>query len=119
MNKQSKLKKSPLPLWVENYPTGYINMKTNEISTYKPNILKYNYIIETTNQIINGSNMLDDKELKPIKPILFEYEGFICKNKLNISRENFLLPFNITSHRNPVWVLYIVLMAIWIIFSIA
>jgi hypothetical protein len=123
MNTQSPLTISSLPLWVESYPTGYINMKTKNISTYKPDILKYKYAIDTSKQIMNtGDNtsikipQLSSKEVTLKKTTPLEYEEFIGNQYINIQNEKFILPLNMMSHTNPIWVLIIFLIAIWIIF---
>ena len=84
MNTQSPLTLSSLPLWVESYPTGYINMKTKNISTYKPDILKYQYAIDTSKQIMNtGDNstikmpQISSKEVTLKQTTPLEYEEFV------------------------------------------
>jgi hypothetical protein len=122
MNTQSPLTISSLPLWVENYPTGYINMKTKNISTYKPDVLKYKYAIDTSKQIMNtGDNssikmpQISSKQVTLKQTTPLNYEEFIGHQNINIPTEKFILPLNMTSHTNPIWVLVIFLIAIWII----
>ena len=126
MNTQSPLTLSSLPLWLESYQTGYINMKTKNISTYKPDILKYQYAIDTSKQIMNtGDNstikmpQISSKEVTLKQTTPLEYEEFVGYQYTDIPKEKFLLPLNMTSHTNPIWVLIIFLIAIWIIFFLA
>jgi hypothetical protein len=96
------LTKSLHPLWVEKYQTGNINMKTKKTSTFVPNV----------------SNKLPDT-----KSILYDFENFSNKetlypDTLNILNKKFIIPSNMKSHMNPLWVLVIFLIFIWIILLI-
>jgi hypothetical protein len=126
MNTQSSLTLASSP-WVENYTSGYINMKTEKKSTYKPKVLKYDYAINTAKQIMGaGDNSsiksleLNGKEVTLKKTVPLEYEEFInLEENINIPKEKFILPLNMSSHTNPIWVLITFLIALWIIFFIS
>lgn len=115
MENQSLLTKSSLPIWVESYPTGYINMKDQKISDFKTNILKYDYATETTKQIIKNGNNSDisipsfpKKKIKKTTPL--NYENFAQQKKIS---EEFLMQ----SHINPIWVIFSFLILILLFFS--
>ena len=102
MENQTPLTKSSFPLWVENYPTGYINMKNQKVKKFKPDVLKYDYAVETTKQIIKSGNNLGIKIpssmiKRVIKTKPLNYENFSnhpnenFSNELN-SKELFILP---------------------------
>jgi hypothetical protein len=123
MDTQSPLTQSSLPLWVESYPNGVINMKHQNISKFKPDVLKYKYSIESAKKILKqGDNSktkmprISSKQttLKQTTPL--SYESFAVNP---YPEENFLLPTNMASHMDPIWVLIIFLLAIWIIYFIA
>ena len=63
MNTQSSLTLASSP-WVENYTSGYINMKTEKKSTYKPKVLKYDYAINTAKQIMGAGDNSSIKSLE-------------------------------------------------------
>ena len=125
MDTQSPLMKSSLPLWVESYPKGYINMKNEKISKFKPNILKYKYAMDTTKEILKrGDNSkikmphISRKETTLPQTKAISYESFIVTNENIFPEEKFFLP-NMASHMQPIWVLIVFLLAIWIIYFVA
>jgi len=125
MNTQSPLTKSSLPLWVESYPKGYINMKTEKTSNkFKPNVLKYKYAMDSAKEILKqGDNSkikmprISSKETKMPTTKPLSYENFVNNNVF--PEEKFFLPTNMASHMEPIWVLIAFLLAIWIIYFVA
>ena len=123
MKSSSPLTTSSLPLWVESYPTGYIDMKTQNISTFKKDVLKYHEAISSAYEIINNGDNSKIKmpkisnKVKKLKAatILSQYEEF----DNFIQEESFLFNTNTYSHINPIWVLMAFLLMIWIIFLFA
>lgn len=112
--------------WVEAYPTGYINIHSNKLKDFKPDVLKYNYTIDSTHAILKqGDNSKiempqlssQEKKLKPTKALT--YEGFSGNNLYFQHKETFSLPTNMVSHINPIWVIIAFLIAIWIIYFLA
>ena len=129
MNNKSSLSLSPIstfpyPSWVEKYPMGKINMKTQETSKFKKDILEYTHATNIARKIIMDGNNSSVKEtlvnnnLKKLPKTEVLYEEFRDNNTI-IPTENFNLPINMESHMNPIWVLIIFLIAIWIIYFIA
>ena len=129
MNNKSSLSLSPIstfpyPSWVEKYPMGKINMKTQETSKFKKDILEYTHATNIARTIIMDGNNSSVKETLvnnnvkklPKTEVLYEEFG---DNNSNIPIENFDLLINMKSHMNPIWVLIIFLIAIWIIYFIA
>ena len=126
MENQTPLTKSSLPLWVESYPTGYINMKNQEVAKFKPDVLKYDYAAETTKKIIKSGNNLGIKIPSPmtkriIKTKPLNYENFSNElDKINDifvdHKELFILPRN---HVNPIWIIISFLIFIWIIYFLS
>lgn len=98
--------------WVEHYP-GIIT-SDRKLSDFKPLMLETSYSITESRKIMeNGDNVEKDENIK--KPtIALTYEDFTN----NILKENFLSP-NMTSHMNPIWIIIIFLIAIYIIFFLA
>ena len=124
MNTQSILPNNSQ--WVEAYPTGYINIQSDKLKDFKPEVLKYNYTIESTLDILKqGDNSKIDmpklssqeKKLKPTKALT--YEGFSGENLNFPHEETFFLPTNMASHMNPIWVIIAFLIAVWIIYFLA
>ena len=118
MDTQSVLTKSSLPLWVENYPTGYINMKNQNITKFKPDILKYNYAAETTRQLIKSGNNLGIQipsimTKKKFKTTALNFENFSQPGDF---KERFILP---QSYVNPIWIIIIFLISIWVIYFLS
>jgi len=114
MENQSPLTKSSLPVWVESYPMGYINMKDQGISKFKPHLLKYDYATETTRQIIkNGNNsnitIPSFTTKKIVKTTPLNFENFTLENQFS---ENFLMQ----SHMDPIWVIVTFLISFLILF---
>jgi hypothetical protein len=129
MNNKSSLSLSPIstfpyPTWVEKYPMGKINMKTQEPSKFKKDILEYTHATNVARTIIaDGNNssikgMSINNKVKKLPKTEVLYEQF-TGNKNNIPIEKFILSPNMQSHMNPIWVLIIFLIAIWIIYFIA
>lgn len=97
--------------WVEHYH-GSIT-PDRKLSDFKPLKLETSYSIAESRKIIeNGDNVEKDENIK--KPtIALTYEDFTN----NILKEN--LDPNMTSHMNPIWIIIIFLIAIYIIFFLA
>jgi len=111
--------------WVEAYPSGYVNIQSKTIKNFKPDVLKYNYTMESSHAILKqGDNSKiempklssTEKKLKPTKALT--YEGFAGELKIP-HEETFFLPINMTSHMNPIWVILAFLIAVWIIYFLA
>lgn len=98
--------------WVENYP-GIIT-SDRKLLDFEPLMLETTYSIKKSRKIMeNGDNIEKDNNIK--KPtVALTYEDFTN----NILKENFLSP-NMTSHMNPIWIIIIFLIAIYIIFFLA
>jgi hypothetical protein len=130
MNNKSTLNSSPIstfpyPTWVEKYPMGKINMKTQETSKFKKDQLEYTHSTNIAHTIMKDGNNssiklpLISNQVKKLPKTEVLYENFTNNKKSYISSEKFGLPLNMESHINPVWVLIIFLIAIWIIYFIA
>lgn len=106
--------------WVENYP-GIIT-SDRKLLDFEPLMLETTYSIKKSRKIMeNGDNIEKDNNIKKPtvalikKPtVALTYEDFTN----NILKENFLSP-NMTSHMNPIWIIIIFLIAIYIIFFLA
>jgi len=112
--------------WVEAYPTGYINIQSDKLNDFKPDVLKYNYTIESTRAILKqGDNSKIDmpklrsqeKKIKPTKALT--YEGFSGDNLKFSNEETFFLPTNMASHMNPIWIIISFLISFMIIYFLA
>lgn len=72
--------------WVESYPTGFINLENHKISNFKPTVLKYDYALQTSKQILEqGNNLKKDKSkiFNKSKPLTYETFGCQVQNNLN------------------------------------
>lgn len=98
--------------WVENYP-GIIT-SDRKLLDFEPLMLETTYSIKKSRKIMeNGDNIEKDNNIK--KPTV----ALTCEDFTNnILKENFLSP-NMTSHMNPIWIIIIFLIAIYIIFFLA
>ena len=97
--------------WVENYP-GIIT-SDRKLLDFEPLMLETSYSIEKSRKIMeNGDNIEKDNNIKK-QTVALTYEDFTN----NILKEN--LSPNMTSHMNPIWIIIIFLIAIYIIFFLA
>ena len=130
MNNKSSLNSSPIsnfpyPKWVKKYPMGKINMKTQETSKFKKDQLEYTHATNIVRTIMTDGNNSSinppaiSNKVKKLPKTEVLYEQFISNKKSYTPNERFDLPPNMESHMNPVWVLIIFLIAIWIIYFIA
>ena len=97
--------------WVENYP-GIIT-SDRKLTDFEPLMLETSYSIAKSRKIMeNGDNFEKDEKIKnPTVALTYEY----FTN--NLLKEN--LSPNMTSHMNPIWIIIIFLIAIYIIFFLA
>ena len=115
MNTQTPL--TTISQWVENYPTGYINMKDRKKTTFKQTLLSHTASVNNSKEILKQGDNTKIKEIsisnkeKVMKPTTaLTYENFSTENFYDI---------NMSSHMNPIWVIVIFLLSIWIIYYLA
>ncbi len=79
------------PQWVESYPTGFVNLENHKISQFKPTILKYDYALQSSKQILehgnnlkmNTSSLFSKTKTEPLT-----YETFGCQVQNNLNSNN-------------------------------
>jgi len=97
--------------WVENYP-GIIT-SDRKLLDFEPLMLETTCSIKKSKKIMeNGDNIEKDEKIEN-PTVALTYEDFTN----NILKEN--LSPNMTSHMNPIWIIIIFLIAIYIIFFLA
>ncbi len=93
-----KLQISKMPLWVEHYKNGIINMK-NPVET-KDVILNSDNAKNKLSDFLSGKNLVKKNVVTKNKTQTLQFEQFIDMEP------------NMTSHMDPLWVIMFILISL-------